>query len=384
MRPRLWRGFKLAVMAILLAGIAASLVFRSWVGAQARAVTVLSTTNETPVLTWFVKLVTPDPHVDDTAVAGRPATVARPGSSGPWPAIVFVNGATRRGRLHPDVQRLVRGLARAGYLAVAPDLPGLPYGEISGQTVRATVDVAQAISKWPDVRGHQVSFFGVSVGTTLALLAAENARLAGRVRLVAGLAPYTSLRKVIRLATTGTYAARGRLVRYRADAYVKLAVARSLAVALPLGRDRRVLLSGLEAVDDDDPFPLAALRLRPPALATPAAKAVVVLMTNRDPGRFVPLYGRLPRRMRGEVARLSPISRARRLRVPVEIASAPHDKYFPVEESRALRRAATNTHVSITVSRTLSHAIPEPSLGAIADLFRFDGFVVRVLKTAEG
>jgi dienelactone hydrolase len=383
-RRKLWRGFKLVVLAIALSALAASLVFRSWVGAQARAVTVLSTTIETPVLTWFVKVVTPEPRVVDTLVAGRPATVARPEGSGPWPAIVFVNGATRRGRLHPEVQRLARGLARAGYLAVVPNLPGLSYGEISGRTVSATAAVALAVAGRPDARGHQVTFVGVSVGTTLTLLAAERPVLAGRIRLVAGIAPYTSLRRVIRLATTATYAEGGRLIRYEADPYVKLAVARSLAVALPAGRDRRMLLSSLEAVDDDDPHPLAGLRFSPPPLRTRAADAVVSLLTNRDPARFGLLYERLPGPMRAEIASLSPIYRARRLHAPVEIASAPHDKYFPLEESRSLARAASNTNVSITVTRTLSHAIPEPSLGAIADLFRFDGFVVRVLKEAKG
>jgi hypothetical protein len=33
------------------------------------------------------------------------------------------------------------------------------------------------------------------------------------------------------------------------------------------------------------------------------------------------------------------------------------------------------------VTSTLDHAIPEPSLGDVADLVRFDGFVVRVLHS---
>jgi pimeloyl-ACP methyl ester carboxylesterase len=382
MRRRVWRGFKFTFLALALAALAASLVFHSWVGAQARVVTVLSTTIHTPVLTWLVKVVTPDPRVSDRVVAGQPATVARPDGKGRWPAIVFVNGATRRGRLHPKVQRLTRGLARAGYLAVVPDLPGLSYGEISARTVDALVAVALSVTNRPDVRKHGLTFLGVSVGATLSLLAAEKPELAGRIRLVAGIAPYTSLRRIIRLATTGTYAGAGRLVRYDADPYVRLAIGRSLAVALPPGRDRRALVSDLERVGDSDPRPLAALRRAPPPLGSSAGRAVVDLLSNRDPARFGRLYARLPAPMRAEIAGLSPLAGARRLRARVEIASAPHDKYFPVEESRSLAQAATDTDVSTTVTRTLSHAIPEPSFGAIGDLFRFDGFVVRVLKEA--
>jgi pimeloyl-ACP methyl ester carboxylesterase len=381
-KRNLWRGFKLTFLALALAALAASLVFRNWVGAQARAVTVLATTSETPVLTWFVKVVTPDPRVTETSIAGRPSTLARPEGSGPWPAVVFVNGATRRGRFHPDVQRLARGLARAGYLAVVPDLPGLPYGEISLDTLDATIRAASAVAARPDVRDHRIALLGVSVGATLALLAAESPALAGHVRLVAGIAPYTSLRKVVRLATTGTYAGPGGVIRYDADPYVRLAIARSLVAGLPAGRDRRLLGRVLREVDDKDSHPLAVLRSRAPALRSPAAAAVTRVLLNRDPARFERLYARVPASLRTIVEALSPLARAGRLRSRVELATAPEDKYFPPNESRALARAS-GADVSVTVTRTLTHAIPEPSFGSIADLFRFDGFVVRVLEKAR-
>jgi hypothetical protein len=48
---------------VLLAAFVTAVVFRSWVGAQARAVVVLSTTIETPLLTWAVAVVTAEPRV---------------------------------------------------------------------------------------------------------------------------------------------------------------------------------------------------------------------------------------------------------------------------------------------------------------------------------
>jgi pimeloyl-ACP methyl ester carboxylesterase len=289
-----------------------------------------------------------------------------------------VNGATRRGRHHPNVQRLARGLARAGFLVAVPDLPGLPLGEITDRTVAATASVARAIAARSDVEDQRLTLVGVSVGTTLALLAAERPLLAGRVRLVAGFAPFTNLRKVIRLATTGLYAEGGRLVPYDADPYVLLAVARSLTAALR-GEDGQRLLTALEAVDDEADDPLAVLRTPPPGLGA-EARAVVALLTNEDPARFDALYAALSRRLRSGIRRLSPLFGAERLEARVDLASAPDDKYFPPAESRAL--AARAPDASVTVTRTLSHAVPEPSFRDLADLFRFDGFVVRVLHEA--
>jgi len=75
------------------------------------------------------------------------------------------------------------------------------------------------------------------------------------------------------------------------------------------------------------------------------------------------------------------VHRAGRLDFPVELASAPHDKYFPPAESRRLAQIAPEARV--TVTSTLDHAVPNPSVGDLADLLRFDGFVVRYLRLAR-
>jgi pimeloyl-ACP methyl ester carboxylesterase len=348
----------------------------SWPAVQMQAIAVLATTEGTPLLAWSVRVVTAEPRIEETVVAGAPSTVVRPGrGDGPWPAIVFVNGATRAGRHHAKVQRLARGLARAGFLAVVPDLPGLPLGEITPATTAATIDVATATRERPDVRGGRVGLYGVSVGASLALLAAESPALADRVTVVGGEAPWVDMRRVIRLATTGRYGAE----RYETDPYASLAIARSLAAGLPRSRERGRLLAHLEAVNDDDPRPLALLQ---GDQYRGGAGRLVALLENRSPRRFDGLYARLPRSLRASVAALSPIRQAGRLDLPVELASSPHDKYFPPAESRALARVAPD--VRVTVTSTLDHAVPSPSIGDLADFFRFDGFVVRFLRLARG
>src|SRR5215217_6849594 len=110
------------------------------------ALVVVSSVLETPILTPAVEAATEEPVVEDTVFAGRPALVARPEGEGPWPALLFVNGVVREGRNYPPVQNLARGLARAGYLVVVPDLPGLTTDEITEETVSSTVEVAQAVA----------------------------------------------------------------------------------------------------------------------------------------------------------------------------------------------------------------------------------------------
>jgi pimeloyl-ACP methyl ester carboxylesterase len=374
------RILKWTTLGVLLVALAAGIVFRSTVVAQARAFVVLTTTLDPPVLAWTVRQLTAEPKAQEILLARVPTTVVRPDGSGPWPAVVFVNGATRRGRHHPHVRRLARGLARAGYVAVVPDPPGLRRGEVTVRTAMRTIAVVRAVSERPDVREGRVALFGVSVGATLALLAAKEPTLAARVSVVAGIAPYTDIVEVIRIATTGFYRSGGRLLPYRAEAFLALVTARSLAAALPPGRDRSRLLGRLRAVDDDAPAPLRVLRGGWTDELGGRARTLVMLLRNRDPRRFDRLYARLPRSFRARMRRLSPIVAARRLRAPIEIASAPHDKYFPLAESRALAR---EVDVRITVTSTLEHAVPDASPSGVADLFRFHAFIVRALRRAR-
>jgi pimeloyl-ACP methyl ester carboxylesterase len=372
---RLLRLLAAAIVVALGAGAIVAVVDDdSWPAGQMQAVAVVASTQRLPVLRWVVAVVTAEPRVTETIVAGAPSTVVRPGEGGRWPAVVFVNGATRAGRHHPQVERLAQGLARAGFLVVVPDLPGLRAGEITRATTTATTRVAEATAARPDIRGGRVALYGVSVGASLALLAAESPRLAARVSVVGGEAPWVDLRRIVRLTTTGLYGG----TPYATDPYALLAIGRSLAAGLPAGNGRSWLLRRLRAVPDDVPEPLAGLD---PQAYGNGARALAELLRNEDPERFDELYTRLPKRVRASVEALSPLAGVERLRAPVELASGPHDTYFPPAESHSLARASPR--VRVTITSTFDHALPRLSAGDLADLVRFDGFVVRYLRLAR-
>jgi dienelactone hydrolase len=374
---------RLVLLGVLAAVLVAVGLFWPWIDAQRRAVVVLSTTLQTPVLTWAVEALTAEPEVEGTVVSGMPTTLARPGRGGRWPAVVFVNGATARGRFHPDVQRLSRGLARAGFLVLVPDPPGLADGAITLATARAVTAVALEATRRTDVEDGRVGLLGVSVGASLALLAAEDPRLAPHVSAVVGFAPYSALPNVIRLATTGSYLDDGRLRPFRADPFLSLVVARSLVAALPASAERGRLLSLLKGVEDDSEEPLAGVRTLSTTGLPPDVAAVLRLLQNSRPGSFDQLYAALPLQLRAGLERLSPLAGTGQLEAPVELVSAKTDKFFPVAESYALERAAADVDVTVTGAAG-EHVLPQPSLTDPVGLLRFDGFVVRSLKALHG
>ena len=374
LRPR-----RLLVLAFLAGAVALAAVYWSWIDAQARAAVVLSSVLETPVLTPAVEALTREPRVEDTVFAGKPALVAKPAGEGPWPAILFVNGTVPEGRVYPEVQNLAHGLARAGYLVVVPDLPGLTTDEITEDTVSSTAEMTRAVADHPDARDGRVGLVGVSTGATLSLLAAEEPDIGERISVVAGVAPYTDIRTVLAVATTDHYRDGGEYVPYDADPFLSYVIAKSLLAALPSGEERDELRAELEEVDRLNPNPLAGLRARPTEGLSPEARGVVELLANTDPERFDELYAALSPEIRAGMEELSPLAGDERISAPVELVSGARDRYFPVSESFALGSIAANHRV--TVSEAIDHS--EVSFSDIPAFARLDGFVVRSLREAR-
>ncbi len=372
------RRLRLLLAVVSASALAGIVLFPSWVAAQARAACVLVTMLEPPVLAGAVRLGTREASFEDRPVAGVASVIARPAGEGPWPAIVFANGATPEGRHHPMVLRLARGFARAGFAVYVPELPGLRVGEVAPESVDATIAVARAAAD--RARGGRVGLVGVSTGGSLALVAAQDRALAGRVSVVAGVAPYTDIRNVLQLATTGTFREGGMVRAYEpTENYLKLVAGRSLARGLPPGRDRDRMTTVLRAVDDQDPNPLAVLGPLDRQTSSPEAEAVIDILANRDPRHFDELWDALPATTRKAMERVSPAAGGEPIAAPVELLTAPHDKYFPVAELTTPR--LSNRH-RVTVTGALQHGDPAVSLAKLGDLLRLDAFVVRSLRSA--
>ena len=357
---RRWPAAALVLLAIWAVGIGE----RGWVAGQWRAVVVLAGSLHTPVIS-DTGVLTDAPTVRDVRIAGVPTAIALPPGGGRHPAVVFLNGATAAGRHEPHVERLTRALGEAGFIAVVPDPPGLAQGALTPRTLRSLEAVVKAVSRRPDV--SRTGLLGVSVGCSLGLVAAEGALASVHLSAIACLAPFTDLRGVIMMALTGSYPeAPGRFVPYHPDPYVSLVIARSLASVMPADAGRALLLTRLLAVSDNAHEPLAGLASIPLDQLDPTEQALLRLLENHDPARFAALYAGLPEPVRAgsPSSRRSPGRRACTCRS--EIASSPHDSYFPLVQYPPFLRAAPDAH--LTVTSVLGHAVPHPSLGNLGGL----------------
>ena len=344
-----------------------------------RAAVLLALVLEVPLLTWIATRLTGEPRSESLEIDGVPVDLVCPRRGGPWPAWVFVTGAHPERRNEPIVQRLARALARAGYVCLVPDLPGLGEGQVTQRTLDAAVAVINAAAERSDVRAGRIALCGASTGASIALLAAARPELAGRISMVAAVTPYADLERIVGLATTRCYPAQAAAELHDVTALLRRSVGRSLCAALPAGPERERLLALLRD-ESDDIDPLEQFRELADGNLGTAARAVVNVLANQDPTRFRELYDVLPPDVRSLVRSLSPLANADCTRVPVELVVPPADIYFPMGEATSLARSLPSAR--LTVTGTLDHTRPALSLGGIPDLLRFQGFVLRGLAGA--
>ena len=347
--------------------------------AWARTFVLLAIVLDVPVLARIVRALTPEPHVETMELDGVPIELVLPAGSGQWPAFHFVNGAHPERRQEPIVQRVTRGLARAGFVVALPDLPGLGDGELTPHTFDAARAVTQMLVDRPEVRDGRVALAGASAGAGIALVTAADPKLSERISVVAAVVPFADIERIACLATTSRYERNGTSERYEVTALMRRVVGRSLVTALQPGEDRSALLELLRAQDPDD---LDALRClaEPGHELGPEAQSVVAVLLNEDHERFSELYGALPEQLVSRLRSLSPAECAAAVRAPVEAIAPPNDPYFPLPEAEAIVGLVAQGR--LTVTRVLDHTRPSLALSRAGDFARFLVWVRRCLGRA--
>jgi dienelactone hydrolase len=350
--------------------------------AQLRVLHAVVAGLDPPVLGALRRRALGDPRIEDSTVGGVPAVVFRPArGSGPWPALLFYSGATRRGRLHPAFLGLGRALAATGHLAAVAEPTGVGVGELQLPALDDALAAARALASSPEARGGRVGLAGVSVGAMLALVVAAEADLAGRVSVVLALAPCCDVALAARVVTTDTYPSGDGLATFVPGGFSRLVVARSLTASLPESKSREALRRLLLDVPDDADDPLGPLREQASEKFDVDARALVALFANRDPARFDELYDALPDAVRVAVGRISPITCAAGIRAPVEVVVGREDKYLPLADCE--RYEAACPAARLTVLDSLVHAVPRASFREVRDVARLDGALVRALASVR-
>jgi dienelactone hydrolase len=280
-----------------------------------------------------------------------------PSEGGPYGAFIFALGYPSNIK-DPQVVRLADSLARLGYVVLVPQLPGLRAGELTVKDVEILVSAFEWLSLQPEVDPERIGFGGFCVGSSLALLAAEDPRINQRVALVNVFGGYYDLMSLLRATAAHSAHYRGQEYPWDPAQPTLTLFAQNLLGLLEKPADRIALSGRLqeEAVsgttsNSSDSFP----------------DLVHSLLTTTEPEQVEALLAELPPDALDHIARLSPGSGILNLKAKVFIMHDIHDPYVPVTESYRLAEAIVDPEQKVYAQFVLfDHMIPYQNVSQLA------------------
>lgn len=286
---------------------------------------------------------------EPVAFDGDTADFYRPGGP-PRGGLVLVPGLSRQGKDHPAFQRLARSLARAGFLVLAPDFPGLRAFHVAESDVRAIVRGVQLLRA---EGGSPTAVLGFSFGAGPTLLAAADPAIRDQIALVGSFGGYWDLTNVIRFITTGWFEEDGEWRQAAPQSYNRWKL---LAALVPYVNDpgerarlQRVVDRKLANPDEDVRVELGKLGVE--------GWRLLALVENRQRDRMADLLASLAPAMRERFQRLSPSTAIGGVKARLLVAHGRDDDSIPYTESVKLARAAP-TLGRLVIFDGFAHAFP--------------------------
>lgn len=263
------------------------------------------------------------------AAAGWAADVYVPAGRGPFPAIVVSLGINQAARDDPRVRKLGDGLARLGFVVVIPANDDLRAERLTPDAVAMLVAAFDHLAARPDVDRSRIGLFGVCIGASLALLAAEEASIAGDVAWVAWFGGYHRLETLI-AAVVSRSRPRPAVACPPGAACPPPGTIEPWAVDPLSERVVRAALAAWVAPSADGPG----------GADVGAAAARALLARGATYDEALRALASLPPAARARLAALSPATRLDALRAPLYTMSDVGDPLVPSSETDALNRDA--------------------------------------------
>jgi pimeloyl-ACP methyl ester carboxylesterase len=286
--------------------------------------------------------VTPPPRRDRLP----DADLWLPGAGAPRAGLVLAPGFSEGGRDDPRLHPLADSLARAGFAVRVPDLPGARRLTLDPADIAAMRRAAEAEA----AAGRRVALAGISFAAAPALLAGQG----GGAELVLTLGGFHGLEPLAVFAATGAHRAPGE-AGWRRDPptpYAAGAFLLAVSAAMPDGTDGLLLRAAGGRLLADAAAPLDDLA----RAMTPAGRAALALVGERDPDQVPARLAALPAPARDRLAALDPARVA--LATCTLAIHGLQDRVIPWTQSAALAAALPPGRAVVVLVPGFGHVEP--------------------------
>ncbi len=358
-RAALRRAWPLALALVVILGVGSGFVCSPYGRTATISALVLpDMLVDLPVrpVTWVTAEPVVEREVIDYGSGSIVADVYRPGDGDRHAAIVFSMGAPPLDLDDSRLQKLGEDAARAGLVMVVPFSRRLDAELIEPEEIDALVGVFDYALGQPYVDPARVGYIGVSVGGSLALLAAADPRIADRVDYVVSFGAYFDALDTLVAIGSRHVSYDGLEESWQPDPHTVRVMARQLIVELPDANDRALLTRAFVRRQEVSEAEIAGL--------TAPGRAAYDLLTSGDPERAQELLHLLPPSALTKLERLSPNRVIDRERGELIIIHDRGDEFIPYVESRRMRDAlAGRGDVHFTEVSLFEHVEPRLSRG---------------------
>lgn len=316
-------------------------------------------------LTWVarapVRTTVELPYADGQRVATADLYVPRGGpldwrglTGAPRPAVVLFVGIDTPRDYGPLV-RLADGLARGGAVVLVPETPKLLNWRFDALEADSLVVAFEYLAQLPVVDEERIGFAGFSVGGSLALLAAADPRIQGRLAYVHAFGAYADAAELLAAASTQRVPATG-------EPWVPDGVTSAVLQLMMLDwvtneADRAALTAVLPP--PGEPWQVAAC---PPFTTVEAATFCRLAM---GPAAAEQVIGHLPEDVQRRLRAISPLVVLDAVQAPVLLMHDRSDTFIPYTESRSIAASLTEAGrppVRHSEFRLFAHVLPGRSL----------------------
>jgi pimeloyl-ACP methyl ester carboxylesterase len=315
--------------------------------------------------------------ISDLRLSNGEAIFARvygPSASEARLSIVLGHGIHHRGINESRLIRFATHLSELGCRVLTPELPDLAKYEVTERGV----EILQRSVEYLSRDAGKVGLIGFSFSGGLSLVAAEDPRIAEKLRYVASIGGYHDLARTLRfLATNQVEGPLGKSSR-KAHEYGLLVLLRGHLEGFGLGEDRRALESALIAWLKED-RPLA--REFAGTLKGNEARRIFELLEAQELARLAPEILPVIASRADELTRLSPAGRLKNINTTILFLHGAGDNVVPPEETlfakRELDRMGARGSAAI-VTPLLRHVkVDHP--GGLSEQWRLVDLVARLL-----
>jgi dienelactone hydrolase len=275
---------------------------------------------------------------------------------GRTPAVILALGVHPEAIDDPNIVGIASAIARCGVVVGLPDSTALRELRVTPAEPAHLVEAALAVAARREVDGDRIGLAGFSAGASMALIAAADPRLTGRVAFVSDFGGYADAETLLTDVATRTMSLDGDTRDWSPDPGIRRDVAALLARAIePPSPNLEPLLVDIAARDvrPTTPDPTTAGSL------AGDARAAYLLFTAPDrPSAEAIVEGFSPA-LRTDLRGISPDAFAQRIGGPVFILHGTGDSAIPVAHAYALRSELPSALVAkVTIFGRFQHGQP--------------------------